>query len=1597
MMSLDTEMTLVAPAASVQPPVDTTSAVERLARGYAGVTDASAGLRRDRSGEVHVVLHVVGSDDGIVGLQQALAQAFAPPPLLLRMTALPLTMDGHVDEDLLASYPIVESASRAALQDALDAAYGPDRVLLATELDRQTSVVPVVPVPLAASDIAPEPDAPPARCQGLPGDPSWGHQCLPDLLVHAAATAPHHAIHFLENGQASRITYAELLDEARRVVHGLHEAGVPTGHPVLLCCRDNRSFVGAFWGCTLAGMSVVPLACPQATPDPAAQRLLGACQLFPGAALVTDEAARQDVCAIAGNLPALLTVEALRRGSGDIVPPRPAATDIALLLLTSGSTGAPKAVVQTHRNLVRQVHGAAAALTLGSDDISLNWFPLDHVGGLVMFHLRDVATACTQIQVPVGDIVGQPLRWIELVSRFRASITWAPNFGYALVNAALDKQAALDADTPLPDWDLGCVRVFMNGGEAINRNTADGFLRRMAPFGLRPGTMHPAWGMSETCSGVTYGVFDPGQQDDSVDVGRPIAGIALRIVDEQDALLPEGQCGRLQVRGDTVTPGYHANAHANAEAFTSDGWFITGDAGMLKDGVLTILGRTKDTVIVNGLNFYCQELEDTAEAVQGVRPTCVVVYSLRPPGGQEELVVFLSLEASAGTPLQVMSEVRQALLKFHSLSPEQILVIDPASFPRTSIGKHQRSALAGLLNDNALQVIHRQGRSSHLRPSEDALPGWFVHVRQQPRLARPSAPAEPWNVTLLFGHETPACRALAMRLGGRCVLVTQGATFQRLSEDWFELNPGAEGDVAGLFDALHADGIEVDGVLHLWSHGPRPSAPEERTTLQEGLASGHDSIIRITREWRVPEGQARALVVGTSGVYRTRHPYPERAGLMMLTHRLGKEHAGIHYRHVDFSSDLLDPLQTDALLAEIREGTFVESVYYEDGLRCVSVLEPGAGVRDDAPFPLQRGATVLITGGLGGIGQQLCVHLHARHGLRSIILGRRTEADAQATLAELRARGCEVEYIACDLDAPGDLQKALTDVEVNTGTRISGVFHLAGIYAPGKLMTSTTSTAARQLGAKLFGLARLEQAFASRPEVFFVNFSSAVTLLGGEGNGPYALANGSVEAYTCQQREHRRAWSIAWGIWDGSGMAAQLTTRALMLRHGYCAMRIEQALASLDHILGHRPGHVHAGVDLDNAALQARLPAQARPWDVQIARLGEGVQLRAEDMEQIAPLLQDRFGTPFALVPRPLVESDTGTAGSEQAHKDVSEPPRLGVETTLADIWAVTLGAAQPGRTDNFFELGGSSLLAAELLVAVEARLQVRLTFFQLMTMPTIAEMAAHIEGTQQEGRHPCLVSLQTRGTRTPFFGVHPLFGLVYPYAALARELGPEQPFHALQSRCYLPGGLPHASIEEMAREYLDAVRTIQPHGPYQLGGWSFGSLIALEMARQLTRDGEEIACLVIIDQATDSLERFFDEVPVALKLSRFFTIVGNAMRSFDPWYAAHPGPWKALRRPWLLQRFVRGVLLPMIRIGMANTAIARQYVLGSYPGRIVLLHTGDPEFTRLTSDDLGWSAYAEGGVESHRIDGTHLNLHEQPYVKTLAAKLSAVLGDDRG
>jgi amino acid adenylation domain-containing protein len=367
--------------------------------------------------------------------------------------------------------------------------------------------------------------------------------------------------------------------------------------------------------------------------------------------------------------------------------------------------------------------------------------------------------------------------------------------------------------------------------------------------------------------------------------------------------------------------------------------------------------------------------------------------------------------------------------------------------------------------------------------------------------------------------------------------------------------------------------------------------------------------------------------------------------------------------------------------------------------------------------------------------------------------------------------------------------------------------------------------------------------------------------------------------------------------------------------------------------------------------------------------------------------------------------------------------PRTATEATLAQIWAELLHQEQVGIRDNFFALGGDSILTVRLIDRIRQQFQQNLPLSSLFLNPTIEGLALALQtaeiapdSNQPILTHSPLVPLQPAGSNPPFFCIHPIFGVVFPYCQLAHHLSSNQPFYGLQPLGLNQAQPAHTRIEEMAAYYLQALKTIQPQGPYFLGGWSFGGLVAFEMAQQLQRSGESVALLALFD-ASAPIANF---QPSLLQSLGFLlkTAIGASISVLLDYLALLPSPialatqifWKSRRerstaspkasfkmldllpKESRLRMLNELAIYPMLRVFQANSQAVQRYIPQTYPHSITLFRTAISSQEDPSNFALGWNMLTPAQVEVHQLPGNHFSILRSPHVEDFAKQLQACI-----
>jgi acyl-CoA synthetase (AMP-forming)/AMP-acid ligase II/NAD(P)-dependent dehydrogenase (short-subunit alcohol dehydrogenase family) len=1299
------------------------------------------------------------------------------PDVIVPMWALPMTEDGRVDEAALSQIAVVDDRTIADISRRLRIAPGfenavvvpcerrptappihvsdlmPKFTVIAPEPRRQAA--PADPLPVRIDGATNPIGAVPSVVSGPVLNPAAVPRNLSAALDRAVDTSPDLEIICIDADGAQRARcYVDLARTAERIVGGLRIAGFEPGSRFLLQLGDNEDFIDAFWGCQLGGYVPVPLACvaSHATPEGVA-KLRAAWQLLGRPAILTDTVHEAGIRTLVDNGElagaCLIVLERLRLADPDRHRSEAQPDDVALILLTSGSTGIPKGVPQTHRALLSQAAGSCVLNAFSTDDVSLNWMPLDHVGGIVMFHLRDVVAACKQIHVATECVLRDPLLWLDLIERFSATITWAPNFAFGLVNSRADAVRSRR-------WDLSSMRFILNGGESIVARTARTFLQLLQIHGLPASAMHPAWGMSETSSGVTYSdrfsVATTSDTDALVEVGEPIPGFAIRIVDTNGAVVPENTIGRLQVRGPSVTRGYLAASDLNRQLF-HDGWFDTGDLGVLRSGQLTITGREKEVVIVNGVNYSAHEIEAAVEEVPGVVVSYTAACAVRlEHADTDRVVVFFSpLRDDEHDLAALLGEIRRRVAARVGINPDFLVPVPAAAIPKTAIGKIQRSLLAERFAAGQFDAAVK--RIDLLTANSRTLPNWFfsrVWTQREPRTVRQTSRGD---ACLVFARTTGIGGAIAGRLSADdrpVVVVEPGAGFERLSSGHYRISPAAPADYQRLLAALSADRRWPRQVVHTWAVEGLDTDFADGASLLHQQAFGSMSVLCLARALALTQERAGELdvVVVTRSMQAVSDADPPcwvHGGLPGLMKSTAQELPGVHCRLIDLPMAAVDE-HLPLLMHELTEEYAEAEVALRAGRRWVSRLKPVAlDGSADRERPFLKQGRYLLSGGLGGIGGKVAAYLLREFAARLLVVGRTNvmvapaapaeaaRSDRRQTYLELTKLPGDIVYEPVDVADLSGMRRAVKQAEARWAGRLNGVIHLAGHYEERALADESPETLAAMLRPKLLGAWTLAKVVEDTTDPLFVSFSSLGGRFGGALIGAYATANSSLEAFSRHLRRTRgfRSHCLEWGTWNDLGVSHRYGRKELVIHSGYTPMSVQQGLWSLEGALSH--GLCHALIGL-NASHDRALTSSA------IAAPRRGVRIEVPSgaawSHALATLdLRDRFGTPIdsqLSAGRPagqeLAPSSSKTPGPGEVLRQQRKQPTSELELALAGYWREVLAVTDCDVDDDFFALGGNSLFATQVASRLEADYAIRVPLRVMLEATTLGDLAKRVE-----------------------------------------------------------------------------------------------------------------------------------------------------------------------------------------------------------------------------------------------------------------------------
>ena len=522
---------------------------------------------------------------------------------------------------------------------------------------------------------------------------------------------PHHPV---------RHTWREVHERARRIAGGLAAAGVGHGDAIGVLAGAPVEIAPTAQGLWMRGASITMLHQPTPRTDLVswAQDTIAVIEMIAAKAVIVSEPFLAAVPVLEQHGVTVLTVTDLLEAQ-PIAPVETHELDIALMQLTSGSTGSPKAVQITHGNFVSNAEAMFAGAEVDTDnDVIVSWLPLFHDMGMTGFLTVPMYFGVELVKITPMDFLTDILLWPRLIDKYHGTMTAAPNFAYVLLAKRLRRHAKPG------DFDLSTLRWALSGAEQVEPADVEELIAAAKPFGLRPSAVLPAYGMAETTVAVSFSKCGGGLVVDEVDtdllaalqlavpaskggrttrlacLGPLLSGLEARVVDEFGNLLPSRAVGVIELRGEPVTDGYITKG-GFIRAQDDHGWYDTGDLGYLtEEGHVVVCGRVKDVIIMAGRNIYPTDIERAASRVQGVRPGCAVAVRLDAGDSRESFAVAVESNAfdDADQVRRIKHDVAHEVVTEVDMRPRNIVVLGPGIIPKTPSGKLRRASSVSLFS-----------------------------------------------------------------------------------------------------------------------------------------------------------------------------------------------------------------------------------------------------------------------------------------------------------------------------------------------------------------------------------------------------------------------------------------------------------------------------------------------------------------------------------------------------------------------------------------------------------------------------------------------------------------------------------------------------------------------------------------------------------------------------------------------------------------------------------------------------------------------------------------------------------------------------------
>ena len=850
----------------------------------------------------------------------------------------------------------------------------------------------------------------------------------------------------------------------------------------------------------------------------------------------------------------------------------------------------------------------------------------------------------------------------------------------------------------------------------------------------------------------------------------------------------------------------------------------------------------------------------------------------------------------------------------------------------------------------------------------------FFHRREWTRTEMPAAVSLEPTTWMIFADSLGLGTQISLQLSGaehRVILVRPGNSFNRAGNGKYIIRPGHRAD----YDALLADvGMRVKSptkIIHLWSVVDDSMQRSVDETLELSFFSPL-YLAQAVRKYDLFGVDIAVVSNRLQAVSGESIIQPVRATLFGPTSVIPQEFSGLVFRSID-----CDPMGQGTgyvavqIIAE-HSAPFTDPVVaYRSDERWIESLADAGADGNILHQRLKDKGVYLITGGLSDLGLGIAESLARNFRARLVLVDRtplppphRSQEQSQAgetpspsqrvtkRLLEIKAAGGEIRTVCADVTNEGEMKRVVQQICQEFG-QINGVIHTAHVGEEGTFQSKTRETSTGILDLPVKGTLVLDAALRAIPLDFLALFSPVSSLVPSSGKVGQVAASSFFGAFARNRRD-TPVFAVDWVRWRES----DLQSREFSSRLG--------PPGADPRCDGHQENDKSSERGAGDAFVQV-LSSNA-PMIITVSTIDLIKRFRKANVERKASIV-------------------TSTEN---------------VEAVLQNWWRALLNVEQVNLDDDFFELGGHSLIGVALFSKIKGTYGVNLGLSTLFEARTVRQLAQLINKDNIQNRvRPSpwspVVPIQPRGKLSPLYVISGIGGNVVKFHRMAFHLGQDQPVYGLLPRGLDGKGSYRTRIEDIATDYVEAIQATQPEGPYHLVGYSFGGIVAFEVAQQILKRGGRVGFLGLFD----TIEwQYGEKIDASLRAGQRLDVFREHLKAT---FGRDGGQYfKSLLtanviriKHGLLEALGRPLSSTTQSIEESNTYAAANYRPQIYPGKLTLFRSTERSISDGTDEMLGWGALAAEGVHVQSVPSNHFNMFRAPAVKELAEKLRSCLGRD--